>query len=268
MGMYKHLKLHPYMCYRHDLGWAMAYTMDDAGVITNRAIVNQTKKTFVRTYTASSGIATGHSLQNALEDMGYKKVRGWEGCKLQPIKIPQEYLRDVIYADMEVDTYIDGISGVVVPYIDGKYDCVDLDTLDITDKCDGNTVPCTSPGGSAIVPVMCRVCGNAMRQLSSRHHTEDGIICAACVESLNFCGYYDENNKLMYRSQFDLTRIVEYSPLYSRSVCYALKEYVVWSNYYKLYMDKRDAVWSYIHSSYISKRTSTYSETYGWYGRV
>ena len=256
--LYEKTKLNPYMCYKHALGWALAYTVDARGVITNRAVVNNHSMTYVRAYTTSTGIAVGHTFQHALELLGYRKAEDWIGHKVQLIDEPLEFTNR-----------IEGIVSnprLIAPYIDGNNNAVDVATGEIIKRVDNNsnTISAKISTVSAMKPIRCTNCGAYKHVDNDVAYTDDGTFCIHCAKYLGYVLYLDADNKPRFKLRTELVEIVSFVKG-SYRFDYADKSTVCYSLYYGEFLDVRDSVWSYIHSSYVSQRYALYDLHYGYY---
>ena len=259
--LYKATKLHAFMCYKHALGWSMAYTVDKNNVVTNRAIVNRHSMKFVRAYTTASSIAVGHTFQHALELLGYNRTNTWNGHTIELLDEPFEV------------TNPDGVPylypRVIVPYIDGVTDAINVDTGELVDLLDdsSNVISAKISSINAMRPIRCQHCGQYVHTDAGVADTIGSILCIECCRAVGGVSYVAESGQRRYTFAHNLVPIMMfwYKDQYFK---FADKSSVVYSKCDGVFLDIRDAVWSYIHSSYVSRHHASYDDRYGYYYRA
>ena len=258
IALYEQTKLNPYMCYKHALGWSLAYTIDKDSVITNRALVNSHSMTYITAYTDSEYIAVGHMFQHALELLGYRKVDNWLGHKVQLLDEPIEF------SEMTHDYGCN--QRLIVPYVDGGCGAIDVDTGEINnrDSYTYNAVSAKTAGVSVMKPIRCIACHTYKHQEKDVADTDSGFLCSQCAIQIGYVLFLTADNRRRYKPARELIEVMEFSCNDWR-FRYADKNTVCYSKYYDSYLDVRAAVWSYIHSSYVSRFHASYSLHYGYY---
>jgi hypothetical protein len=158
--------LHPYNVYDPQYGWGLAYSKM-GGKITGRCLVNDTDKTYVRSY--NDGQSFSHSnegIEMWLRENGYTKARDWVGCKIKHI--------------------VHG-SKIIAPYLDGdnKHASDRGEYLLVCEEGEGDYV-CESQGGYAqeYQACTCDDCGNAMDEDESTWIGENDSyrVCDRCCD--------------------------------------------------------------------------------------
>lgn len=144
---------HPYLAYRPEFGWGMAYLTGEDGEYLSRCLVHHHpetgRKTFVTAYGDHSTVLTSH-----LRDTGYDWIDGWD------------------------DAYIDA-SGVV-PYVDGDANCVESLSPKALLECEGISLDLTS--GEANVST-CESCGERTDSDDLTTVYNGDCVCDDCLSS-------------------------------------------------------------------------------------
>lgn len=164
---------HPYQVYDPALGWGLAVRIIGSSV-DGRALVNDTDKSFVRSYARNEGGYSGsdEALASWLVDQGYTHRGGWrEGLRLKYIPV-RKWGDDVPLA----------------PYIDGGNRVVRVDTATNTLVIDdGGDWMCDNTDGYAQDhnACFCPSCNERVDE-DNLHSTYDGdgdSLCEGCINN-------------------------------------------------------------------------------------
>ena len=191
---------HPYRVYDPALGWGLAVRIA-GNSIDGRALVNETRKEFVRSYRRNEGGYSGsdEELQSWLNDQGYRHVGGWHlGARLRYIPF-RKYGEDLPTA----------------PYIDGQHRNVRVDeytrTIIIDDEgewCCDNTNGEPTENASCT----CDDCGRRVHEddLVSTYDGNGDTVCQGCIED----SYYYVYGRREYQYYVHESHMVEVNGTY------------------------------------------------------
>lgn len=255
--LYEKTKLHPYMCYKHSLGWSLAYIKNAEGVITDRAIVNRHSMKYVRAYTTSTGIAVGHTFQHALELLGYRHTEDWDGHKIHLLTEPESFTN--------ANSLIKHPARLIVPFVDGNSSLISAETGEMLSgiSIQGSYVTAKASYGSVFVPIRCTGCGNYIHNSADVSGIPDEYMCGVCCNEKGYVRYLASDGVRRHSYPSALVRVQGF--YIGGYFNYTEKCNVVYSKHLVSYLDTRDAVWSYIHGSYVSKQSALYDQRYGYY---